>query len=258
MSKAKTTEVLGAEDTVQIGDKVYNIKDITPSVYFEYVKELKQKVEFNEYEIVIDSALNMLKKTKLTGQTAMAKELTTNLEKLLKELEAVKNGFNIFILRKDLERYIDKVEACSIKIIELSRYEREIPDEIIDKVELANNIFDELYIVFTDYTEKTTKKVAKERRDKDPILFGAFKEKVKEKDKEKVYIQDRLFFIADWIEENCDLTLEELVRASKKNLKTYKITNPTDEQEVRKLLESYKQPEDKLEEKIPTVETESE
>ena len=257
MSKVKTTEALGAEDTVQIGDKVYNIKDITPSVYFEYVKGLKQKVEFNEYEVVIDTVLNMLKKTKLTGQTAMAKELTTNLEKLLKELEAVKNGFNIFILRKDLEKYIDKVEACSIKIIELSRYEREIPDEIIDKVELANNIFDELYIVFTDYTEKATKKVAKERRDKDPILFGAFKEK----DKEKIYIQDRLFFIADWVEENCDLTLDELVRAAKKNLKkniTYKITNPTDEQEVRKLLESYKQSEDKLEEKIPTVETVSE
>ena len=39
---------------------------------------------------------------------------------------------------------------------------------------LTSKIFnDKLYILFTDYTGKEQRKVAKERREKDPILFGA-------------------------------------------------------------------------------------
>lgn len=249
MPRKKTDPEDVKYDVIELGDKIYNEEDITPSIYFDYVKGLKQTLNREEYDIIIDTTLKMLKKTKATGQTAMAKELTHQLELALKELDAAKDGFDIFVNRKDIERYVEKVEEKSVKIIELSKYERDIPDDIMDKLELARKHFDEIYIVFTDYTKKETKKVAKERRDKDPIMFGAFHNK-DEKDKNNIYVEDRLFFIADWVEDKCDLTLEQIVRdiQDKEDRDiTYKISNPEDEEAVKKMLRSFTEPVENME-----------
>ena len=240
---------IDVKDTVQIGDVLVDKDSVTPSMYFEYVKGLKQKINNEYYDMVIDTALALLKKTKVTGQTEMAKELTHQVELALKELDAAKDGFDIFVNRKDIERYIDKVESKCIKIIELNKYEREIPDEVIDRIELAKKHFDQIYIIFTDYTKKETKKVAKERRDKDPIMFGAFHDDTDD-DSSNIYIEDRMFFIADWKDDKCELTLEEIVRDVKdkegKDI-TYRISNPTDKDAVINMLNSYKTPVEKSE-----------
>ena len=238
-----TNEVIEVQ-TEQIGDNIYDSDKVTPSLYFDYVKGLKNKVEFEEYGLIIDNTLKMINKAKITGQTSMAKRLTHQLELALRELEAAKKGFDIFVNRKDIELYISKVEAKAVKIIELSRYTREIPDDIIDKIAEAKEVFDEMYIMFTDYTKKETKKVAKERRDKDPILFGAFIDKDGEKEN-KIYVEDRLFFIADWVEDKCDLTLEEICRdvkdKSNKDI-TYKVDLPTTEEAAKSYLDSFNDP----------------
>ena len=230
--------------TEQIGDTIYDSDKVTPSLYFDYVKGLKNKVEFEEYGLIIDNTLKMINKAKITEQTSMAKRLTHQLELALRELEAAKKGFDIFVNRKDIELYISKVEAKAVKIIELSRYTREIPDDVIDKIAEAKEVFDEMYIMFTDYTKKETKKVAKERRDKDPILFGAFIDKDGEKEN-KIYVEDRLFFIADWVEDKCDLTLEEICRdvkdKSNKDI-TYKVDLPTTEEAAKSYLDSFNNP----------------
>ena len=230
--------------TEQIGDTIYDSDKVTPSLYFDYVKGLKNKVEFEEYGLIIDNTLKMINKAKITEQTSMAKRLTHQLELALRELEAAKKGFDIFVNRKDIELYISKVEAKAVKIIELSRYTREIPDDIIDKIAEAKEVFDEMYIMFTDYTKKETKKVAKERRDKDPILFGAFIDKDGEKEN-KIYVEDRLFFIADWVEDQCDITLEEICRdvkdKSNKDI-TYKVDLPTTEEAAKSYLDSFNNP----------------
>ena len=230
--------------TEQIGDTIYDSDKVTPSLYFDYVKGLKNKVEFEEYGLIIDNTLKMINKAKITEQTSMAKRLTHQLELALRELEAEKKGFDIFVNRKDIELYISKVEAKAVKIIELSRYTREIPDDIIDKIAEAKEVFDEMYIMFTDYTKKETKKVAKERRDKDPILFGAFIDKDGEKEN-KIYVEDRLFFIADWVEDKCDLTLEEICRDVKDKTNkdiTYKVDLPTTEEAAKSYLDSFNNP----------------
>lgn len=241
---AKMLEDVEAKETITIGDKVYDKDAVTASVYFEYVKGLKQKFDFDDQNIVIDTALKMLEKAKLTGQTSMAKELTHQVELALREMNAARDGFDIFIDRKDVERYIEKISNKAVKIIELEQYEREIPDSVIDKLVLAKKHFDAIYVVFTDYTMKETKKVAKERRDKDPVLFGVFHDK-DEDNHNNIYVEDRMFFIADWVEEKCDLTLEEIVRDTKEKDKkdiTYKVVTPEDEDSVKAMLKSYNKP----------------
>lgn len=240
MARTKKEEVAETTEVIMLGDKAYDKDNLTPSAYFDYVKGLKQKLNYEEQNIIIDGALKMLKKTKITGQTEMAKELTHQVELALRELDAAHDGFDIFVNRKDIEKYIDDVEGKSIKIMELDKYERDIPDEVVDKLEIAKKHFDQVYIIFTDYTKKETKKVAKERRDKDPIMFGAFHDKDGD-EKTSVYVEDRMFFIADWVEENCDLTLEEMVRDVKNKTGediTYRISVPADEEAVKEILKT--------------------
>lgn len=240
MNEEKVIEV----ETVEIGGTIYNSDQVTPSLYFDYVKGMKSEIDYEDYGLIIDNTLKMLEKAKITEQTAMAKKLNHQLELAIRELNAAKKGFNIFVNRKDIELYISKVEGKAVKIIELSRYTREIPDDVIEKIAAAKEVFDELYIMFTDYTKKETKKVAKERRDKDPILFGAFIDKDAENEK-KIYVEDRMFFIADWVEEKCDLTLEEICRDIKsKEYRdiTYKVDLPTTEEAAKAYLDSFNKP----------------
>ena len=230
-------------ETVEIDGKVYEASMVTPSAYFDYVKGLKQKLNSEEYDKIVDTTLALLKKTQITGQTSMARQLTHQLELAIKELDAAKDGFDIFVNRKDIERYIADVEAKSIKIIELKNYEREIPNEALDRIDKAKKHFDELYIVFTDYSRKETKKVEKTRRDKDPIVFGAFHDKTE--GSSNIYVEDRLFFVADWVDDKCELTLEELVRDIKNKQDKdiiYRISKPEDEVEIKNMLNSFTKP----------------
>lgn len=244
-------EIVNEVKYIDIGDKSYPEDQVTPSIYFEYVKGLKQQVNYAEYDIIIDTALKMMEKTKITGQVNMAKKLTHQVELALRELDAAKAGFDIFVNRKDIERYIQKVEKKVIKVIELKNYSREIPDEVIDKIAKARKIFDELYIVFTDYTNKEAKKVAKARRDKDPIVFGAFKDTDESNNSNRPYLEDRFFFIADWVDEKCDLTLEQIVhdvQDTEDREITYRVSvDDKDEEAVKKFITSLDEPVEDLE-----------
>ena len=158
-----------------------------------------------------------------------------HLECIEKEREIVKMGINTFIYRDDIEEYIDNVAKDTVKIIELENYEREIPDEIVNLIAEVKDKFDQLYVVFTDYTGKVERQIEKERREKDPILFGTFQNQA-----DRTVI-DRFYYLGDWEDEYCDLTLDKMVneteKAGKRNIiKT--ISTPKDIEELKEQLNS--------------------
>lgn len=201
-------------ELVRIGDVEYPKDQVTPSAYFEYVKGKKQNLDSEEQEKYIDSCLAMLKKFKITGQTSLARDVVNKFDIATKELHAAKEGFNVYVYRTDIELYIENIAANTVKVTEMKNFPREIPEEVIDKIIEAKEIFDEIYIVFTDYTGKEEKKVAKERRDKDPIAFGAFFDP--NYDTKNPVPCERLFYICDWIDDKCDLTLDLILKAYEK------------------------------------------
>ena len=137
----------------------------------------------------------------------MAKKLYTQAQLLLREAEAVKLGYDRYVQRDDVIYYIKNISKKIVKIIELENYEREIPDDIVDKImELKEKkIFDVFLVIFTDYTGEQERSVEKAKRDKDPILFGCFL------DPTSKLASSRLFYIGDWVDEYCDLTMEQLM-----------------------------------------------
>ena len=180
-------------------------RELNPSEYFEIVKARKQTVTDEDLSRIYDNCLELLNKYKITGQTAGMRKLLFHLQSVEAEREIVKMGITTFIYRDDIEEYIDNIAKDTVKIIELEKYEREIPDEIVAIIGQVKDKFDQLYILFTDYTGKVERQVEKERRQKDPILFGTF-----QNEQTKTVI-DRFYFLGDWEDEYCDLTLDKMV-----------------------------------------------
>lgn len=209
--------------------------ELTPQQYFEEIKDRKHHITDAELVKVYDNCLDLLNKYKITGQKKGMRKLMFHLECIEKEREIVKMGINTFIYRDDIEEYIDSVAKDTVKIIELENYEREIPDEIVEVVAAVKDKFDQLYVVFTDYTGKVERQVEKERREKDPILFGTFQ------NPSNRTVIDRFYYLGDWEDEYCDLTLDKMVneteKAGKRNIvKT--ISTPKDIEELREQLSS--------------------
>ena len=209
-------------------------KELSPSEYFEIVKARKQTITNEDLSRIYDNCLSLLNKYKITGQTAGMRKLLFHLESVEAEREIVKMGITTFIYRDDIEEYIDNIAKDTVKIIELEKYEREIPDEIVAIIEQVKDKFDQLYVLFTDYTGKIERKVEKERRQKDPILFGTF-----QNERTKTVI-DRFYFLGDWEDEYCDLTLDKMVNeveANKKRNIVRTINTPEDIEELKKQLD---------------------
>ena len=229
---------MAEKEGVTMTDNVENHNELTelsPSEYFEQVKERKNHITDEDLQKVYDNCLELLNKYKITGQKKGMRKLMFHLECIEKEREIVKMGIDTFIYREDIEEYIDNVAKDTVKIIELENYEREIPDEIVELIGEVKDKFDQLYVVFTDYTGKVEKQIEKERRDKDPILFGTFQ------NQSNRTVIDRFYYLGDWEDEYCDLTLDKMVneteKAGKRNIiKT--ISTPQDIEELKEQIGS--------------------
>lgn len=191
--------------TEETGELEKKLAELTPTQYFDLLKGMKKDITEDDINNVLNNCLELMKKPKITGQKKMAEKIYNQSKILLRELSAVKAGFQVYVLREDILYYIEKIAKKTVKIIELENYERDIPDDVVDKLVEAQPYFDEFFIVFTDYTGEAERTVEKEKRDKDPILFGT----IHHPDKKNVPT-NRMYFIADWVDEYCDLTLEEL------------------------------------------------
>lgn len=180
---------------------------ITPSQYFDFLKGAKNTITTDVLKNSYDTFLKLAEKYQKLGQVESLKKLCFLADTLVKEEKLIDLGITTYIYKDTIEDYIENVADKTVKIIELSRYMREVPDELIDTIEKTKSLFDEFYVVFTDYTGKEERKVEKERRDKDPILFGVFKNQTN--------VADRFYFLGDWVDEYCDLTLDKLIEQYK-------------------------------------------
>lgn len=186
-----------------------NEVEITPYEYFQKVKDKVQSMDDEKLAKAYTNAIKLAERYKRTGQTKALRKLKFHIESIIKERKALEAGITKFVYKSDIEEYIQKVASKQVVVLDLKSFERNMPDEIIEALEKVKDIFDEFYVVCTDYTGEISKQVNKERREKDPILFGAFL------DRNKNTINERFYYIGDWIDEYCDLTLEKMVSEMK-------------------------------------------
>lgn len=213
-----------------------NKNELTPSQYFDILKGAKNTITTEALKKSYETFIELAEKYKKLGQVESMKKLCFLADTLVKEEKLIELGITTYVYKDTVEDYISNVADKTVKIIELSRYMREIPDELVETVEKSKSLFDEFYVVFTDYTGKEERKVEKERRDKDPILFGVFKNDTS--------VADRFYFLGDWVDEYCDLTLDKMIEQyqTKKGVSPAITTKiPQTSEELVSLLQSYKE-----------------
>lgn len=182
-------------------------KQITPLELMKMIKSSKEKTTEESLINFYNVCLKKLEKYITTGQIDAAKKVKFLIDNVEKEKKLLELGINTFVYFKDISDYVENVKDKQLSIIELSRYEREVPDEIADVVAMCkqNNLFDEYMVLFTDYHKEMSKKTRKQDREKDPILFGIFL------NKDEDTACPRFYYLGDWEDEHCDLTLERML-----------------------------------------------
>ena len=176
---------------------------ITPAQYFETIKD-KMKTETNAHLINLYTVVKKkLHNFMVTGQIDAAKQMYAKCLSLEKEAKLPEKGVTTYIDRDVIDYFIDKVADEAVVVMEVKNYEREIPEEIRNKMAETKEIFDDFFVVFTDYTGETRKKIEQKKREKDPILFGNIFEDGRPSMK--------MYYIGDWVDEYCDLTLDGMI-----------------------------------------------
>jgi hypothetical protein len=169
---------------------------------FESIKNKVYTTETNKIKKEISSCNKAFKDAKALGQNKLQERLENRLKNDEKILELIDNGYNRFFLKEDIIDLIQelrKSEAKKLTLIELSRYDRVIPKEQQKKIMSAKKYFNDIYILYTDQTKEKDEKL----KEKDPIAFGIIKN--------NDVIDNRMFYICDWVDEYCDLTLDKLL-----------------------------------------------
>lgn len=203
---------------------------------FEDLKSSKQVITDAELLKAYDIAQILVDRYIKTGQKQALAKLIYTLKVINRERTLVSLGYNQYVYKDAIDWYIDnhQDELHPVKIIELREYTRTIPEDIVKKVEETKNIFDEFFVVFTDYTGKEDRRVEATKRNRDPILFGVFLDT-----KSRVCIE-RFYYIGDWVDEYCDLTFDKfLTELGKSNFTSNEVVIPKTEEELTKILDDY-------------------
>lgn len=190
------------KQTIDKKEKEFSAKEV-----MEYIKSAKQVNTHEGIDNFLALCLDKAKKYSITNQKDGLKKLLYLAKATAMEHKILDAGIDTYIYLEDILDYIKNVKNKEISMIELERYEREIPDEIVETIKMCKDkeLFDEYIIIFTDYKKEMSKKTKKEDREKDPILLGMLC------DKETDTHCPRFYYLGDWIDEYCDLTLEKVL-----------------------------------------------
>lgn len=211
---------------------------MNPDTIFEDLKSKVKHITYKDLQQIFDFSLQLASKFKATGQVRALQKLLFVMDSIEKERHLIQFGIDRYIYKDEIDYYIDTFsnEHKPIKIIELENYSREVPDEIVEAVQKTKDIFDQFYVLYTDYSDLDGKRVEAEKRSTDPILFGVFI------NQQKRVCVDRFYVLGDWIDPYCDLTLEAFVTnmASKGKDANHSIYQPASIDELRTYLDQAK------------------
>ena len=212
--------------------------EILPNAYFKELKEKLVDIDINQIKEDCDLLVNLIEDAKEMGQIDLVENYKALAITLLKERILHKNGYSTYVKQEDIERFILNVKDKVVKICELEKFPRTIATEVKNKFKHIKklNVCDEYYVLFIDYNKDepnlTEKEKETRKKNRDPILFGTFKESM-----------DRFYFIADWEDDICDITLDKMTKVLKNLGKKYEVKHVIDnpEEYLNNLLrETYK------------------
>ena len=175
-------------------------KKMNPSEFFgEITSALKyNKFDDSKYFKRVDGYLATIENAKKAGQDALIEKLEDEIELVKLESLLYGAGSTKTITEEQVVEFYKKSKK-GLRLDWIKNFTRIIPNKVINhKLKIDKlKVFDNYVILHYDPNEKSYSLTKKEKED--PILFGVIRGSRK------------LYYIADWKDKYCDLTLETLI-----------------------------------------------
>lgn len=179
---------------------------IHPELFFKYIKKKFGMLEGMRLDGRLKKLERAFSKAVEAGQDSLGKKLMMEVIRESRESVMYAKGIRHFIERSDLVKHKRNIRGGHISDTMLKDFTRVIPQDVVEKKQKVEICFDD-FVIYHYWDEKAEENRSKKQkftpdeksRMRDPVLFGIIKE------------TDRLYFIADWEDEHCDLTFDEMV-----------------------------------------------
>lgn len=194
-------------------------------VAFQEIKDaLRTEAKVEECRSRVARAIAVANQAKEIGQEGYSDRVVEIAGGWVAEAQLATLGYDKWVDRAMIRKLIPQVRH--LDMTDLRSFPRLIPNNVQEVIKLTRPFFTDFQILF--YNPKKEKPLKK-----DPILFGVISA-----------FPDRLYYLADWVDELCDLTLEKLLLlGTEKMPDEWKINDiprePTDE-EMKILLRAIK------------------
>lgn len=168
--------------------------------FFTNVK-LTSKGSAEDYRDRVAKYLRAIHNAKAVGQTALVEKLLSEMIANKYESLLFSNGVYHVVTEEQLVNFAKKTEK-GIDLCYVKNYTRPIPTDVIEKIGEANEleVYDNFVVLHYDPNGLNKKETRKEEaKRKDPIVFGV------------IAGSNKLYYVADWVDEHCNLTLEKFV-----------------------------------------------
>lgn len=166
--------------------------------FFHSVKNSAEEVQ------IVDARLagyaKALQDAERNGQTVLHERLARDVAAVRAETQLHAVGFAKYVSEENLVRFV-KESKRGLRLDYIRNFMRVIPPDVAAKKARCDEVeaFDNYAILHYDPEGKAWAETEEEKaRRRDPILFGLIEGR------------RRLYYVADWVDELCDLTLEQV------------------------------------------------
>lgn len=178
-------------------------KGINPLLYFKYIKSKFKVVERKKIDRKVKEIEKAFEVAVENGQNVLAEKFLEEITLMGKEAMIYGKGVKKYIDREDLMKYKNSIREGHISNTYLKDFTRVIPNRVTKELDKVKHLYDAIEIWhYWNEDAKDVKKMTREEKEKmkDPVMFGL------------INGSKKMYFIADWEDDYCDLTFREMSR----------------------------------------------
>lgn len=191
---------------IVLGVTIDKQSGIAPQLFFKYMKSKFGVLEKMNVQRRIAKIEKAFDEAAANGQDVLAGKFLKECVIEMREAAIAAKGFRYYIEQDDIQKHKRNIRGGHISDTRLEDFTRIIPKDVLAKKKKSEGLFDS-YIIYHYWNEKAEKNVHEKQKMtseekakmRDPVLFGRINE------------TNRLYFVADWEDEFCDLTFDEMV-----------------------------------------------
>lgn len=173
---------------------------VTVAQFFAQIKTSLEDIEvITPYATAYERAI---KKAQDAGQTALLEKLEDNLVVARAEALLSAKGYRKYVREETVVDFVQQAAIKPLRLDWIKHFTRPLPPEVAERLAAVRElkVFDNYVVLHYDPNKKSAELTRAEiAAKKDPILFGVIRGSTK------------LYYVTDWIDEHCDLTLSEII-----------------------------------------------